>query len=85
MQPKSIILFFYGYILFFRRQYGKNKVSKEYTIQDWGVNYDEMEPYYDKAEKMMGVSGEDKSPFSGKRKNSYPNPPLEKTTMLKKI
>ena len=44
-----------------------------------------MEPYYDKAEKMMGVSGEDKSPFSGKRKNSYPNPPLEKTTMLKKI
>lgn len=66
-------------------KYGKNKVSKEYTIQDWGVNYDEMEPYYDKAEKMMGVSGEDKSPFSGKRKNSYPNPPLEKTTMLKKI
>lgn len=35
-------------------KYGKNKVSKEYTIQDWGVNYDEMEPYYDKAEKMMG-------------------------------
>ncbi|WP_144689274.1 GMC family oxidoreductase [Campylobacter jejuni] len=66
-------------------KYGKNKVSKEYTIQDWGVSYDEMEPYYDKAEKMMGISGEDKSPFSGKRNNPYPNPPLEKTTMLKKF
>lgn len=60
-------------------------MRKNYAFDDWGVNYDEMEPYYYKAEKMMGVSGEDKSPFSGKRSNSYPNPPLEKTTMLKKI
>lgn len=45
----------------------KIKISKDYPIQDWGVTYDEMEPYYDKAEKMMGVSGEDKSPFSGKK------------------
>lgn len=42
-----------------------------------------MEPYYDKAEKMMGVSGEDKSSFSEKRKNSYPNPPLEKNHVKK--
>ncbi len=35
--------------------------------------------------KNDGVSGEDKSPFSGKRSNPYPNPPLEKTTILKKF
>lgn len=35
--------------------------------------------------KNDGVSGEDKSPFSGKRSNPYPNPPLKKTTMLKKF
>ncbi|TQR30944.1 GMC family oxidoreductase [Campylobacter sp. MIT 99-7217] len=67
------------------QRYGKNKISKDYSIQDWGLSYDEMEKYYDKAEKMMGISGEDKSPFSGKRKNPFPNPPLEKTTMLHKF
>lgn len=28
MQPKSIILFFYGYILFFRRQIDNKKLEK---------------------------------------------------------
>ncbi|EOH5830965.1 hypothetical protein ACM1CR_001746 [Campylobacter coli] len=34
MQPKSIILFFYGYILFFRRhQTTKNLINKEIDIK----------------------------------------------------
>src|SRR5699024_690239 len=28
-------------------KYGKNKIPEEYTIQDWGITYDELEPYYD--------------------------------------
>lgn len=67
------------------KKYGKNKLSSDYFLQDWGVTYEEMEKYYDKAEKMMGVSGEDKIKFLGKRSNPYPNPPLHKTTMLKKF
>lgn len=32
MQPKSIILFFYGYILFFRRQ--KLNIEKKFKFND---------------------------------------------------
>ena len=39
-------------------KYGKNKIPEEYTIQDWGITYDELEPYYEKFEKMAGTSGE---------------------------
>jgi choline dehydrogenase-like flavoprotein len=27
------------------------------SIQDWGVTYDELEPYYDRFEYMAGISG----------------------------
>ena len=27
------------------------------TIQDWAMTYDELEPYYDKFDKLCGVSG----------------------------
>ena len=27
------------------------------TIQDWPVSYDEMEPFYDRFDKICGVSG----------------------------
>ena len=27
------------------------------TIQDWGITYDELEPYYDKFEYMAGIAG----------------------------
>lgn len=26
-------------------------------LEDWGITYDEMEPYYDTFEKMAGISG----------------------------
>ena len=29
----------------------------ELTIQDWGVNYDELEPHYDRFEYLCGVCG----------------------------
>lgn len=37
MQPKSIILFFYGYILFFRRHFLKENFSENKFI--FGSNY----------------------------------------------
>jgi len=59
-------------------KYGKNKIPANMTIQDWGITYDEIEPYYDKFEKMTGISGE-VNPLGGKRSSPYPTPPMKKS------
>ena len=41
----------------YEERYGKNFIPKDMTIQDFGVTYDELEPYFDKAEKVFGTSG----------------------------
>ncbi|TWT24739.1 GMC family oxidoreductase [Planomicrobium sp. CPCC 101110] len=66
-------------------KYGKNKLSADYTLQDWGITYDELEPYFMKFEKTAGISGEDKNPFWGKRSEDYPTPPMKKTPILQKF
>lgn len=38
-------------------RYGKNFIPQGMTIQDFGVSYDELEPFFDKAEKVFGTSG----------------------------
>jgi len=62
-------------------RYGKNKIPPEMTIQDWGITYDELEPYYDTFDKLTGVSGEE-NPLGGKRTNPYPTPPMKKTPSM---
>jgi len=48
------------------------------SIADWPYDYDELEPYYALAEKMMGVSGQaGADPFAGARSTSFPLPPLD--------
>ncbi|MFT9819062.1 GMC family oxidoreductase [Lysinibacillus sp. NPDC056185] len=64
------------------KRYGANKLGPEYLLQDWGLTYDELEPYFDKFEKTAGISGDDKNPFSGKRSNPYPTGPMKMTPML---
>ncbi|PMC35937.1 GMC family oxidoreductase [Bacillus sp. UMB0899] len=66
------------------KTYGKDKIKPEYTIQDWGITYDELEPYYDKFEKMAGISGETVE-FFGPRKNPYPTGPMVKTPIMKEF
>ncbi|MFC4411777.1 GMC family oxidoreductase [Chungangia koreensis] len=66
-------------------KYGPNKLGKDYLIQDWGITYDELEPYFDKFEKTAGISGEDKNPFWGKRSNPYPTPPMKKSPELNRF
>ena len=65
-------------------KYGADKVKPEVTIQDWGITYDEMEPYYDTFEKMAGISGETVELY-GKRSNPYPTGPMLKTPILKEF
>lgn len=48
----------------------------EASLVDWPIDYEEMEPWYQRAEWEFGVSGAGGSnPFEGPRKKGYPNPP----------
>ena len=63
-------------------KYGVDKIPADMTIQDWGITYDEIEPYYDQYEKMAGISGED-NPLGGKRSNPFPTPAMKKTEAMR--
>jgi gluconate 2-dehydrogenase alpha chain len=70
-------------------RYGAKVIPEDMTIQDWAMTYDELEPYYDKFEKLCGVSGkagnlrgrkiEGGNIFEGPRQSEYPTPPLTMT------
>ncbi|HSJ40891.1 MAG TPA: GMC family oxidoreductase, partial [Xanthobacteraceae bacterium] len=70
-------------------RYGANVIPADMTIQDWAMTYDELEPYYDRFDKLCGVSGKAGNVrgqkiaggniFEGPRQNEYPNPPLKMT------
>jgi len=48
------------------------------TLVDWPISYDDLEPYYEKAEWEIGVSGDDSAnPFAPPRKKNYPMPAFE--------
>jgi choline dehydrogenase-like flavoprotein len=47
------------------------------TLEDWPINYADLEPYYEKAEWEIGVSGDaSNNPFQAPRKKPLPMPPL---------
>jgi choline dehydrogenase-like flavoprotein len=57
-----------------RSTYGSPEGS---TLEDWPITYDDLEPYYEKAEWEIGVSGDGSSnPFSSPRRKPYPMPPF---------
>jgi len=70
----------------YEERYGKNFIPKDMTIQDWGITYDELEPYYEKFEYTAAVSGkagnlkgqiqEGGNPFEAPRQRDYALPPL---------
>ncbi|MBN1927019.1 MAG: GMC family oxidoreductase [Prolixibacteraceae bacterium] len=48
------------------------------TLEDWPITYDDLEPFYEKAEWEIGVSGDDASnPFAPHRRKKQPMPPFE--------
>ena len=71
------------------QRYGASFVPAELSIQDWGLTYDELEPFYDKFEYLAGVSGKagnlkgaiqaGGNPFEGPRQRDYPLPPMQMT------
>lgn len=70
-------------------RYGANAIPSNSTLTDWPLSYEELEPYYDKVEDTIGVSGlagnvggklhPDGNTFEGPRSREYPMPPLRST------
>ena len=68
-------------------RYGAQAIPDTMTIQDWPVNYEELEQYYDRFEYLCGISGkagnlngqlvDGGNPFEGARRRDYPNPPMQ--------
>lgn len=47
------------------------------TLDDWPISYEELEPYYERAEWEIGVSGDDsQNPFAPPRRKPQPMPPF---------
>src|SRR5271154_3260785 len=40
------------------RRYGSSRIPKGSTVEDWPFGLEELEPYYDKVEYEIGVSGQ---------------------------
>ncbi len=74
------------------RKYGASRVPRGSTVEDWPFGLEELEPYYDKIEYEMGVSGQagnikgtidpKGNIFEGPRNRAYPMPPLRSTGFI---
>ena len=72
---------------FYQERFGKSFIPADMPLQDWGVTYDELEPYYEKFEYAFAVSGKagnlkgqiqpGGNPFEGARQRDYPLPALK--------
>jgi gluconate 2-dehydrogenase alpha chain len=68
-------------------KYGSKKLPEDHAIQDWGVTYDEIEPFYARVEKLIGACGkagningkkiDGGNVFEGWRSSEYPLPPTK--------
>lgn len=48
------------------------------SLADWPITYDELEPWYEKAEREVGIAGTaGATPFDPPRKSEYPLPPVD--------
>ena len=67
-------------------RYGAHRIPENSTVEDWPISYEDLEPYYDRVEYAIGVSGNagningskqaNGNPFEGPRARDYPMPGL---------
>jgi len=77
------------------RRYGASRLPAGTTVEDWPFGYQELEPYYDKVEYEVGISGQAGNVngtidprgniFEAPRKRGYPMPPLRSTAFIDKM
>ena len=75
-----------------RRRYGASRIPSGSTVEDWPLSYEDLEPYYDKVEYALGISGkagnikgrkvDGGNFFEGPRNRDYPMPPLRNTGFM---
>src|SRR6184192_2638210 len=68
-------------------KYGANALPEGHAVRDWGITYDELEPYYTRVDKLLGTSGQagnlrgklidGGNIFEGWRSEDYPTPPTK--------
>src|ERR1700676_857261 len=68
-------------------RYGATMIPEDSSLTDWPFSYADLEPFYDRAEYELGVSGKagnlqgqkvaGGNPFEAPRKREYPLPPLQ--------
>lgn len=68
-------------------KYGAKRLPEDDAVQDWGITWEEIEPYYTRVDKLLGASGkagnirgnliEGGNIFEGPRSEEYPTPPLK--------
>ena len=63
-------------------KYGEGKIPEDMNLQDMGISYDDLEPYFDQFEKTAGTSGED-DPMGPPRSDSYPTGPMRPSYPVK--
>jgi gluconate 2-dehydrogenase alpha chain len=73
-------------------RYGASAMPANMAIQDWGITYDELEPYYDKFEYMAGIAGKagnlkgqtitGGNVFEGPRSREFPVKPPPDTPLM---
>jgi gluconate 2-dehydrogenase alpha chain len=78
-----------------KRRYGAGRIPKGSTVEDWPLGYDDLEPYYEKVEYELGVSGKAGNLkgkidpagniFEAPRRREYPMPPLRGTEFTEKM
>ena len=71
------------------RRYGASRIPVDSTVEDWPLELEDLEWYYDKVEHEIGVSGQAGNVkgvidrrgniFEGARSRGYPMPPLRGT------
>ena len=71
----------------YTKRYGAGIFGDDITAQDWPLTYDELEPYFDRFDRLVGASGyagnlkgviqPGGNPFEPWRSNPYPNPPMK--------
>jgi gluconate 2-dehydrogenase alpha chain len=70
-------------------KYGESVLPAGSAIADWPLTYEELEPYYDQVEYLIGVSGkagnikgeivDGGNPFESPRSREFPLPPVQKS------
>lgn len=71
----------------YTQRYGAGIFDADLAAQDWPLNYDELEPFYDRFDYLIGASGfagnlkgqrqPGGNPFEPWRSRPYPNPPMK--------